>query len=145
MISAWRMKKIRKSTYESLHRAIPILLFYLNKNWNYAFSLSLYCGHYQQVLYNLCLFLLLRHGIQETKKHSPQARLCVLLKKKKKFCLMKSNQFDFIHYTEIIFLSKNVIILYILKIFFTMLHLRIFLKYWRILYIFRISLCVTSP
>ena len=42
---------------------------------------------------------------------------------------MKSNQFDFIHYTEIIFLSKNVIILYILKIFFTMLHLRIFLKY----------------
>ena len=50
-------------------------------------------------------------------------------KKKKNFCLMKSNQFDFIHYTEIIFLSKNVIILYILKIFFTMLHLKIFLKY----------------
>ena len=53
----------------------------------------------------------------------------VFYSKKKKFCLMKSNQFDFIHYTEIIFLSKNVIILYILKIFFTMLHLRIFLKY----------------
>ena len=29
----------------------------------------------------------------------------------------------FIHYTEIIFLSKNIIFLYILKIFFSMLHL----------------------
>ena len=37
------------------------------------------------------------------------------------------------------------IFLYILKIFFTMLHEQIFLKYWLILYIFRISLCVTSP
>ena len=48
-------------------------------------------------------------------------------------------------FTEIIFLSKNVIFLYILKILFIMLHLKIFLEYWRILYIFRISLCVTSP
>ena len=36
---------------------------------------------------------------------------------------MKSNWFDFIHYTEIIFLSKNVIFLHILKIFFIMLAL----------------------
>ena len=42
---------------------------------------------------------------------------------------MKSNWFDFIHYTEIIFLSKNVIFLHILKIFFIMLHLKIFLEY----------------
>ena len=35
---------------------------------------------------------------------------------------------------------------YIVKIFFTMLHLKkIFLEYWIILYIFRILLCVTSP
>ena len=60
-------------------------------------------------------------------------RYCVLLKK------------IITHYTEIIFLSKNLIFFYILKIFFTMLHLKIFLKYWIILYIFRISLCVTSP
>ena len=32
-------------------------------------------------------------------------------------------------FTEIIFLSKNVIFLYILKILFTMLHLKIFLEY----------------
>ena len=37
------------------------------------------------------------------------------------------------------------IFLYIFKIFFTMLHLKIFLEYWIILYIFRISLCVMSP
>ena len=36
---------------------------------------------------------------------------------------MKSNWFDFIHCTEIIFLSKNVIFLHILKIFFIMLAL----------------------
>ena len=59
--------------------------------------------------------------------------------------MIKSNWFDFIYYTEIIFLSKNVTFLYILKIFFTMLHLKIFLEYWIILHIFRILLCVTSP
>ena len=37
------------------------------------------------------------------------------------------------------------IFLYILKIFFAMLHLKIFIEYWIILYIFRISLRVTSP
>ena len=37
------------------------------------------------------------------------------------------------------------IFLYILKIFFTMLHLKIFLKYWIILDVLRILLCVTSP
>ena len=55
------------------------------------------------------------------------------------------NWFDLIHYTEIIFLSKTVISTYILKIIFTMLYLKMFLEYWIILYIFRISLCVTSP
>ena len=39
------------------------------------------------------------------------------------------NKIDFIHYTVIIFLSKNIIFLYILKIFFTMLHLKIYLEY----------------
>ena len=43
------------------------------------------------------------------------------------------------------FLSKNVISLYIFKFFFIMLKLKISLEYWIILYIFRISLCVTSP
>ena len=44
-----------------------------------------------------------------------------------------------------VFLSKNVIFLYILKVFFTMLQLKIFQEYRIILYIFGTSLCVTSP
>ena len=65
---------------------------------------------------------------------------CVLLMKIISVKWIKSNWFDFIHYTQIIFLSKNLIFLtiYILKIFFTMLHLKIFLEYWIILCIFRI-------
>ena len=77
---------------------------------------------------------------------------CVLLKKKISVSWIKSNWFDFIHYTEIIFLRKNVIFLYIfkiffyiLKIFFTMLHLKIFLKYWIILYIFRNIVVFNKP
>ena len=70
---------------------------------------------YQKNLYNSSLFLFLRHGIQKTNEHVQYKQY--------------SNCFDFIHYTEIIFLSKNVIFSYILKIFFTMLHLRIGLEY----------------
>ena len=94
---------------------------------------------YQKVLYNSCLFLFLRHGIQKTKEHILHKWGFIV------FYPIKSYWFDFIHYTEIIFLSKNVIFLYILKIFFTMLHLKILLEYWIILYIFRISLRVTGP
>ena len=36
--------------------------------------------------------------------------------------------FDFIHYTENIFLSKDVIFLYILKIFFTMLPRKLYIR-----------------
>ena len=140
-LGGWRFGKVPTNHYIGSHSYTFVLL---NKNWNYVFSLFLYRGHYQQVLYNLCLFLLLRHGIQETKKRILRKRGFVFYSKNNNFSLMKSNQFDFIHYTEIIFLSKNVIILYILKIFFTMLHLKMFLKFRRILYIFRISFCVTS-
>ena len=114
------------------------------------FHFFLYCtnGHF------LLLFVL-RHAIQKTKKHILHkwgVRLhCVLLRKIIYVYWINSDWFDFIHYAEIIFLSKNVIFLYILKrffyilkIFFAMLHLKIFLKYWIIMYIFRISLCITS-
>ena len=74
---------------------------------------------YQKVLYNWCLVLFFRHGIQKTKEH-------IL------------HKWGFIMF-------ENVISLDIVKIFFTMLHLKIFLEYWIILHIFRISLCVTSP
>ena len=48
--------------------------------------------------------------------------------------------YEWIHRHPFLYLE-----IYISKVFFTMLHLKIFLKYWIILYIFRISLCVTSP
>ena len=73
---------------------------------------------------------------------------CVLLKKIISVQWINSNWFDFIHYADFFFfffLSKNAIFSYILEIFFAMLHLKIFLEYWIIVYIFRISLCVTSP
>ena len=55
-----------------------------------------------------------------------------LLKKSISVWWIKSNLSDFIHYTEIVFLNKNVIFLYIPKIFFTMLLSKIFLEYWLI-------------
>ena len=53
--------------------AISILLFYLNKNWNYVSTCLFYTVQvdtaYQKTLYNSYLFLFLCHGIQETKEH----------------------------------------------------------------------------
>ena len=69
----------------------------------------------------------------------------VLLKKIISVQWTKSSWFDFIHYTDIIFLGKNVILLHIFKIIFTMLHLKTFIEYWIILHIFRILLRVTNP
>ena len=72
-----------------------------------------------------------------------EALLCFT--QKNNFCIM--NKIKLVWFYSLyrnFFLSKN-IFLYILEIFFTMLHLKIFLEYWIILYIFRISLCVTSP
>ena len=86
---------------------------------------------YQNVLDNSCLFLFLRHGIQKIKEH---------ILHKWGFTVF-SNWFDFIYYIEIIFLSKNVTFLYILKIFFTMLHLKIFLEYWVTVYFQNIVVC----
>ena len=96
------------------------------------------------LLYNCCLFLFLRHGIQKTKEHILHKWDFTEFYSKNNFCVW-SNWVDFIHYTEIIILSKNMIFLYISKIFFTMLHLKMSLEYWIILHIFGISLCVTSP
>ena len=83
------------------------------------FPLFLYCisRHiYQKVLYDSCLFLFLRYGIQETKEHILHKCGFIVFYSKK--IISVSNQFDFIHYTEIIFLSKNVIFLYLKNIFY---------------------------
>ena len=100
---------------------------------------------YQKVLFNSCLFLFLRHSIRRPKEHILQKRDFIVFyskKKKNRLILFTIQNFFFFFF---FFPSKNVFVLYILKIFFTMLHLKIFLEYWIILYIFRISLCVRSP
>ena len=86
---------------------------------------------YQKVLYNSCLFLLLRHG----------ASLCFT--QKNNFCIMNKIKLVWFYslYRNLFFLIKNVIFLYILKIFFTMLHLKIFLEYWVTVYFQNIVVC----
>ena len=79
---------------------------------------------YQKVLYNPCFLLVLRHGIQKTKEHILHKGGFVVFYSKNNFCIMIKIK----HYTEITFSSKNVIFLYISKIFFTLLHLKIFLE-----------------
>ena len=73
-----------------------------------------------------------------------EASLC--FNQKYNFCIM--NKIKLVWFYSLYrnyLLSKNVIFLCILKIFFAMLYLKIFLEYWMIMYIIRISLCVTSP
>ena len=83
---------------------------------------------------NSCLLLFLSHGIQVKKRtYSAQVRLhCVLLTK-----IMNKIKLVWFYslYGNFFFLSKNVIVLYISKIFFfTTLHLKTFWEYWIILY-----------
>ena len=92
---------------------------------------------YQKVLYDSCLFLFLRHGIQKTKELILHKWGFIVFYSKNNFCVMNK--------IKLVFWVKNLIFSCILKIFFTMWHLKIILEYWIILYIFRILLCVTSP
>ena len=64
---------------------------------------------------------------------------------RKSFTILACFCFYFMELYKNYFLSKNVIFLYVIKIFFLMLQLKIFLEYCIVLYIFRISLCLTSP
>ena len=92
------------------------------------------------------MLLLICYGIQKTKENIVRKRGFIVFYSKKYFCIMnKAKLVWFYSLYRNYFLSKSVIFLYILLIFFTMLHLKIFLEYWIIPYIFRISLCVTSP
>ena len=79
---------------------------------------------YQKVLYNSYLPLFLRHGTKKIKDHVCTSEAKLRFTQKNNFCVMNK-----IKLAETIFLSKNVNILYILKNFFTMLHLQMFLKY----------------
>ena len=100
---------------------------------------------YQKTLYNSCLFLFLCHGIQETKEHVLHKWGFTVFCSKKNFCIITKIKLVWFYSLYIIFLSKNLIFLYIFKIFFNHVTLKIYLKYWIILHIFRISLCVTGP
>ena len=92
---------------------------------------------YQNVICNSCLFLFLHHGIKKTKEH---------ILHKWGFIVFYSKKLVWFYslYRNYFILSKNTIFSNILKIFFTTLHLKIFIEYWIILHIFRLSLCVTS-
>ena len=130
--------------------AIPILLFCLNKNQNYVFPLfsilykwTLFMKKFFTTHASFC-FYVLQFRKQKNIFCISEASLCFI--QKDNFCIM--NKIKLVWFYSLYrnnFLSKNVIFLYILKIFFTMLQMKIFLKYWIILYIFRISLCITSP
>ena len=98
---------------------------------------------YQKVFDNSYLFCLLRYGIQKTKEHVLHKWGFIVFKSKNNFCTTNKIKLVWFYslYTNY-FLSKNMLFLYILKMFFTMLYLKMFLEYWIILYIFRISLCV---
>ena len=78
--------------------------------------------------------------------YSAQVGLYCVLLKKNNFCIM--NKIKLVWFYSLhrnYFSEKNCNLFIYFKICFTMLHLKIFLEYWIILYIFRISLCVTSP
>ena len=101
---------------------------------------------YQKVLYNSCFFLFLRHVIQKTKELMlSEASLCFT--QKNIFLYNELNQTGLVLFIiqKLFFWVKMSSFFYTSKIFLTMLRLKIFLKYWIILYIFRISLCVTTP
>ena len=149
MIS-WRIKLISESTYEQIHWQ-PFLYFY-----SIEIKIRSMCFHFLPNVHvdTICqkffttracfCFYVMEFKKQKNVFCTSEALLCFT--QKNNSCIMnKTNWFDFIHYTEIICFSKNVIFLYFLKIFLTMLHVKIFSEYCIILHIFRKSLCVTSP
>ena len=79
-------------------------IFYLNKNWNYVFSLFLYCTSV----------------IQKTQERMLHKWGFIVFCSKKKFLYNKQNQTGLILFTiQKYFLSKKVIFFHISKIFFT--------------------------
>ena len=127
---------------------VLVLLFYLDKNQNYVSTFSIVWKWTLPIktffTTHACIcFYDMEFRKQKNIFHTSVALLCFT--QKNNFCIM--NKIKLVWFYSLyrnFFLSKN-IFLYILEIFFTMLHLKIFLEYWIILYIFRISLCVTSP
>ena len=122
--------KILEITYEWIHYhmcrfKIKIMCFHL-------FYTEQVGTVYQKVLYNSCLSCC-----------TNEASLCFT--QKNNFCIMNKIKVVRFIIHKLFFLSKNVIFLYISKIFFPTLHLKIFSEYWIILYIFKILLCVASP
>ena len=129
--------------------AVLVLLFYLDKNQNYVSTFSMVWKWNLPIKKFFTTHACICFYVMEFRKQkkifcTSVALLCFT--QKNNFCIM--NQIKLVWFYSLYrnyFLSKNVTFLYILKIFFTMLHLKIFLRFWIILYIFRVSLCVTSP
>ena len=71
-------KGFRKYLRMNTLAAIPILLFYLNKNQKYMLPLFLYCtsGHYQKVLYNCFCFNVMEYRKQNNIFCASEVLLC---------------------------------------------------------------------
>ena len=124
MISGWRIKKNLEENLQIKTMVAVLIPWFCLKNICMCFHLFLYSiqvdAVYQKILYNSCFLLFLRHVIQKTKEHILHKWGFIMFYSKKIISVLwiKSNWFDFIHYTEIIFLSKNVIFSYFKNIFY---------------------------
>ena len=106
----------RKKICKKPLAAVPILWFCLIKIKMQVDTV------YQKVIYNSCFLLFLRHVIQKTKEHTLHKWGLIVFYSKNNFCTM--NEIKLVWFYSLhrnFFLSKNVIFLYILKIFFTVL------------------------
>ena len=112
--------------------AILIILLYSNKNYNYAFFFfAMLCksGHcLSKSSSQLMLLSVFTSWYWENKSHILHKWGFVVFYSKNNFCIINKIKLVWFYslYRNYNFFSKNVIFLYILKIFFTMLHLKYF-------------------
>ena len=89
---------------------------------------------YQKVHCNSCLFLLLSHGMQKPKEHIMHKGGFIVFYSKNNFCIMNKIRLVWF-FDHFIYFKNN---------FYHVTLVTLFIEYWIILYIFWISLCVTS-
>ena len=115
------------------------------------FPLFLYCASRQTLFIRkffathacFCFYVM---GFRNQKNIFCTSGALLCFTEKNNFCIM--NKIKLVWFYSLhrnYFSEKNCNLFIYFKICFTMLHLKIFLEYWIILYIFRKSLCVTSP
>ena len=98
-------KIILESTHEWIHQ--DMCIFKIKKCFHIFYTVQVDTV-YQKVFDNSYLFWLLRYEIQKTKEHVLHKWGFIVFKSKNTISVqrIKSNWFDFIHYTQIIFWVK---------------------------------------